>query len=538
MSFLSGSSWQQPGIISGTSGYGQPSSGHQQQQQHQQQHKPPSTLSGASIPAALASSPLSPSSPASDRHSDWHCQGQMAPGVQVAAATQGGSKITLMEDELKLGQDRNEGTIAEATGTPSFKMPVLKIEDEGSKGGRPRESGHRGGEAWGSLGSAGQSPSSPLSSYSSPSSSLPSPSVSPGRTFVNSSPDRKPTSSPSCGQNNQQQNYTGSKDGFYIQGSQASVQVGQLGERNTLSPCFTGSTRSSQGNKEDDKKSVMSYNSGGLHGSLKENSVAVLTGNQTLKPSLGKQSVTQPAGTASPAADLIGNKDSATAGPRAGVGVSEVRESEVERETLSHTEKGRTGSGTPPSRGVTGGVAIHGLSQELSRVEDGRAGSCATLNKETKTSQGTELPQRTAVRRAMSDCSHLSVPMVMAGTYPTGIGGSPVMFPNVPNFALMGNVCPPRAPYPHVAVRRSLTVTDGTEAAAAMAMMSSPLMLSPVMPSSPPPRRHHGSCETNFLLAVPPPAGTSISTKDREINMTGKSFVLCWRVCCDKYKKT
>lgn len=530
MSFLSGSPWQQPGIINGSSGFGQPSSGHQQQQQqHQQQHKPPNTLSGASIPVVLASSPLTSSSPASDLHSDWHPQGQMALGGQVSAATQGGSKIPLLEDEVKLALGRTEGmlsgTMAEAPGTPSFKMPLLKIEDEGSRGGRPREDGHRVG---GSLGSAGQSPSSPLSSRSSPSSSLPSPSISLGRSFPNSSADRKPTSDLDFGQNNLQQNYSGSKDEFYIQGSQVSAQ---LGERNKMSPSFTGSTRSSPGHREEEIKSVTSSSSRDLLGSLKENSV-LLPGNQTPKPFLGKQSVIKPTGAAPPAADLTGSKAGATAGPTAGlppgVGVSEVGESGVGRENLSHTEKGRTGSCSSPSRGITGGAATHDLSHDLSRVEDGRLGMCANLNRETKTRQSSELPQRTTVRRAMSDCSHLSVPMVMAGTYPTGMGGSPVI-PNMLNFALMGTVCPPRPSYPHVAVRRSLTVTDGTEAAAAMAtMMSSSLMTSPVLPSSPPPKRHHGSCETNFLLAVPPPSGTSInSTQDNKLNITGKSFFLC-----------
>lgn len=528
MSFLSGSSWQQPGIISGSSGYGQPSSGHQQQPQ--QQHKPPTTLSGANIPAALASSPLSPSRPASDRHRDWqHCQGQMAPGGQVPTATQGGSKITPMEDEVKLGRGRMEGTlsgtVAEAPGTPILMMPVLKIEEEGSRGGRPRDDGHWVGGAGGSLGSAGQSPSSPLSSHSSPSSSLPSPYISPGRSFPNSALDCKPTSSPDFGQSILQQNYTGSKDGFYIQGSQVSAQgqsspppkqASGLGERNTLSPCFTGGN---PGNKEDEKKSpISSSTSGGLLGSLKENSVAVLTGNQTLKPSSGKQS----ADTHPSAADPAGSRPGPTAGPRAGLPPASAHrgESEVERENLSHTEKGRMGLCAPPP--------IHDLPQDLSCVKDGRVGSCATLTRETKTSQSREQPQRTAVRRAMSDCSHLSVPMVMQ-TYPTGMGGSPLMIPNMLNFALMGAACPPRAPYPHAAVRRSLTVTDGTEAAAAMATaMSSPLMTSPVMPSSPPPKRHHGSCETNFLLPVPPPAATSVnSTQDSTVNTTGKSFFLC-----------
>lgn len=194
----------------------------------------------------------------------------------------------------------------------------------------------------------------------------------------------------------------------------------------------------------------------------------------------------------------------------------------MERDYLSHTEKGNTGPRTPIGRGE---AAIHGLSQDLGQVEDEKMGSCATINRETKNSQRSELPQRTAVRRAMSDCSHLSVPMVMDATYPTGMGGLPMMVPNVPNFTMMGTACPPRVPYPHAAVRRSLTVSDGTGAAAAMAtFMSSPLMTSPVMPSSPPPKRHQGTCETNFLLAVPPHAGASNkSTQDNKVNTTGKS---------------
>ncbi|XP_038574769.1 microtubule-associated protein tau isoform X5 [Micropterus salmoides] len=529
MSFLSGSPWQQPGIISGSSGYGQPSSGHQQQQ-HQLQHKPPNTLSGANIPVVLASSPLSTSSAASDQHSDRHCQGQMAPEGQVVTATQGGPKITLIEDEVKLGRGRTEGTLsgtmAGVGGTLSFKMPVLEIEDEGSRGGRLREDGHRVGGEVGALGSTGQSPASPLSSHSSPS-------FSPGRSFPNSALELKPTS-------------RGYKDGYYMQGSQESAQgqdflppskqTSGLEEVNTMNACFPESTR--PGNKEDDKKSIMPSTSGGLLGNLKENSIAVLTGNQTLKPSLEKESAdTQPTGTTAPAADLTESGAGAHAGPRtglppasadganAGVGVGGVGETGVERQNLSHTEKRRTGSSTPPARGVTGGVARHGLSQDLSQVEDVGVGSSANLNRETKTNQSSELPQRTAVRRAMSDCSHLSVPMIMAGTYPTGLGGSPLMTPNMPNFALMGTPCPPRVPYPHVAVRRSLTVTDGKEAAAAMgSIMSSPLMASPVMPSSPPPKRHHGSCDTNVLLPVPPPAGMSVnSTQDSKLNTSVKS---------------
>lgn len=146
-----------------------------------------------------------------------------------------------------------------------------------------------------------------------------------------------------------------------------------------------------------------------------------------------------------------------------------------------------------------------------SNAEDKVIGSCTALNKDTKT---TQQPQRTVVRRAMSDCSHLSVPMVMTGPYPTGMGGSPVA--NLPNFALMGTACPPRPPYPHVAVRRAFTVSDSTEAM----LMAAPL--TPVVPSSPPPKRHHGTSETNLLLPVPPSVNSS---QDGKPNTTGNDCI-------------
>lgn len=520
MSFLSGSPWQQPGI-SGSSGYGQPSSGYQQQQQHQQhQHKPPCTISGASIPAVLASSSLSAPSVPSAQHTDWHCQSHMAPGGQVASMTQGGSKITLTENEVKLGQNRTEGTSSgtavEVPATLSLKMPVLKMEDERLRGAWPKEEDHGLGGLAASLGSAGQSPSSSLSTHSSPFSSLPSPSSSSGR-FPNS------TQTDSFGQNNLQQKYSGNKDGFYIQGFQVSGQgqgflppptmTSGAGQRDTLNPSVTGSTTTSSSlvNLEDQKKCVSS-----------------------LKPSLEKGSIDkQHAGTVSPAAGITGGKASATAGPTAGlqldsakgasvdVGMGGVRETIMGGGNLSHIEKTR--SFIPSCRGKTE------MSQDLPYTEDVRGGLCGTIIRDTKPNQGSELPQRTAVRRAMSDCSHLSVPTVTTGTYPTGLGGPQVPTPNVPNFALMGTACPPRAPYPHIAVRRSLTVTGGTEAAAAMVtMMSSPLITSHVLPSSPPPKRHHGSCETNFLLPVPPPVAMAVnSSRDRNPNLEGKSYCLC-----------
>lgn len=161
--------------------------------------------------------------------------------------------------------------------------------------------------------------------------------------------------------------------------------------------------------------------------------------------------------------------------------------------------------------------SAHLLSKESNEVNidsnsnDKVLGSCTALNNDTKT---TQQPQRTVVRRAMSDCSHLSVPMVMTGPYPTGMGGSPV--PNLPNFALMGTACPPRPPYPHTAVRRAFTVSDGTEAI----LMAAPL--TPVVPSSPPPKRHHGTSETNLLLPVPPSVNTC---QDGKLNAAGKDCV-------------
>lgn len=500
MSFLSGSPWQQPGIISGNSGYGQPSSGHQQPQQQHQQHKPPNILPGANIPVVLAPSPLSPSSPASAWHSDWHCQGQMALGVNVAAATKGGSRITLTEDvEVKLGRGRTEGTssgsAAEAPETPGLKMPVFKIEDEGSAGGRLREERHRAEGAAGSLGSAGQSPSSPLSSSSS--SSLPSPLVSAGKSFLNTALDTKTTSKSNFGPNNSQQNLNGSVS---IQGSAVGAQgqdtllpkqASRFEDVNTLNPSFTGSARSSPEKKEDERVKVCPSTSEGL---LRKTSPDA----QTPGPALI-------------AANLTGSKSA--------VGAGGGEKSGVERGDSKHTEKGR-----PEIRDV-----IQGPSQDSISVEDGKVGSSAPRNTETKTSNISQMPQRSVVRRAMSDCSHLSVPTMQAETYPNTMVGSPAGTTNLPNFARMGAACPARVPYPHMAVRRSLTVTDGTQATPAFAtMLSSPLMFSPVLPSSPPPRRHHGSCESNLLLCVPAPAGTSINrTQDSKLNTMGKSLFFC-----------
>lgn len=177
-----------------------------------------------------------------------------------------------------------------------------------------------------------------------------------------------------------------------------------------------------------------------------------------------------------------------------GTNRSSSRRGEEEMKGSPFGSRGGPGA-DPPTRG----------SGTFSQTGEGRTGACGgdvSPSRDTTAAEGetgglhaaslsSPLPQRTAVRRAMSECSHLAVPPSVAGAYP-----SP---------ATSGL---PRPPYPHVAVRRSLTVTDGTAAAAAMATVTpSSLMTSPVLPSSPPPRRHHGSCDTSFLLPVPPPAG-------------------------------
>lgn len=186
--------------------------------------------------------------------------------------------------------------------------------------------------------------------------------------------------------------------------------------------------------------------------------------------------------------------------------------------------------------------SLYDLSLDLGCGEYGSVNSYATLIREKNNSQS-ELPQCTTVRRAMFDCSHLFVPMAVPEIYPTGAGGSQ-MTPNMPNFALIATACPPRVPYPHMAVQRSFTVTDDAKAAAAMStMMSSTLMASIVLPSSPPPLRHHGSCETNFLFAVPPPAVTAVNIKENDLK--GKSFLLCqnkkkikadYQICQQKFQ--
>lgn len=414
--------------MSGSSGFGPPSTGYQQPQQ-----KPANGLSGASTPVVLASAQMTATSAATDLHAHHHSQGQMPPGAVSDPAKEQESKITFFKDEVRSFGGTTEGSASGQQETSTFLMPFLQIEDKAWRGGRQREDGHAAGGA--SLGSAGQSPNSPLSTHSSPSTSFPSaPTME--RSSLSSSPDQKSRSGLDFAQ---QDTPLDTKVG-----TQMSPVSTRTGESNAS---LTGTNRSSSRNEEEEMK-----------GSC-------------------------------PAAELMSRSTSVGSG--------------MEQESFR--------SGPSTSRGATDVAPASHLPWDLGGAEDETAGLHAAVNTKKKTSHSSELPQRTTVRRAMSECSHLAVPTLVAGAYPAGVGGSP-MTPKLPDFALMGTIGPPRAPYPHVAVRRSLTVTDGSGAAAALATaMPSSLMTSPLLPSSPPPKRHPGSSETNFLLPVPPHAGTSSS---------------------------
>ncbi|XP_049603477.1 microtubule-associated protein 4 isoform X3 [Syngnathus scovelli] len=447
MSFLSGSQWQEPGIIAGNNGCRQPSSGHQQQQP-----KSALTLSAANIPAVLAD------------HSGLHDPGQMAPGGKVATTPQGGFNVTLTEEELRLGCGKTSSGITPET--LGLNMPVLIVEDNKTTGGGPEAEKQRGGI---SLGSAGQTPSSPLSPYSSPSSSSTSPAVSPGKLF-NAALESKPGSNANFGTNLLQN--LNCKDGVYDEQSQEVKQ-------RQGTPIPTG--RSCSGDKNNQPNTVCSSS---FEHIFEENSTGCLIED---KSPIGRQNPDE-----QPAAQSIVNATGSNmtlssrlsvfpgSSNQANIGEGRV----MVKGNLNHAEA-HTGGKTNPS-------------------EDSKVTLDVTVNNGTKNNQANELPQRSVVRRAMSDCSHLSVPTLNAEMFLSGAEGSAAVTRNLTNFAVMGTACPLRVPYPHMVVRRSLTVTDATEASAAMASMkSTPLMISPVLPSSPPPRRHHGTCETNVLISVP-----------------------------------
>lgn len=157
------------------------------------------------------------------------------------------------------------------------------------------------------------------------------------------------------------------------------------------------------------------------------------------------------------------------------------------------------------------GGEVYGISI-TSNSEDGKS-EVSFINKDANVFHS---PQRSVVRRAMSDCSHLSVPLLGTETYPFGIPSSMPPEHNRTSPAA-------RVPYPHTAVRRSLTVSDSTQSPSAMTnVLVSPSMVPSVLPASPPPKRHQGSCETNVLLPVPSPIGAQMKTPKDPLHTTGK----------------
>lgn len=291
-------------------------------------------------------------------------------------------------------------------------------------------------------------------------------------------------------------------------------------ENHAVASSFPGTLRTSLGHRKDETASK-SPPSREQFTNSKENPGKTLPGNPVPQLPLEKQGLAAATGTACPAAYR-------PTGPHAGLpsGVTDSGGCEVGREDWNMNQK--TGPCFPPSSDTTSGFARQIQPRDAGCAGGPTVGPCAAPNREPRTNPSMDLPQRTAVRRAMSDCSHLCVPTMMGGAYPTGMVGSSLT-PNMPEFALVGVACPPRGSYSHGAVRRSLTVTEGTDAAATMAALaSSPLLASPVLPSSPPPKRHHGSCETSLLLPVPPPVGASVnSTRDSTLSYDGKNVISC-----------
>ncbi|XP_054624331.1 microtubule-associated protein 4 isoform X11 [Dunckerocampus dactyliophorus] len=475
MSFLSGSQWQQPGIIVGSSGCRQPSSGQQ----------PANTLSVANTPAVLTSPSLSSSSLASTHHSGSYDPAKMAPGGTFAAFPEAGFKVTLTEDELQSGCGRTSPVTV--PGTLGLRPPILKVEDDDSTGDKQSER-----EAGVSLGSAGQSPSSPLSSYSSTSSSLASPSILPGKPFFNSTLEPKHASTPSVDPDFQQLNPNWSfpsRDGVFRHQSQE-VPPNQATAFKEAKP-FYQSVKGTDSSK-------IGENAATIQGLIED--------TRLKSSSEGQNPERQHSGTAPTAGNLTGSNMAIS--PRLLELPASAGDDRLSEKGNSKRKK-QVGSSVSPSSGITD--RKDQMSQDSDGADGGSVGLGVTVNPERKNIQVNELPHRSVVRRAMSDCSHLSVPTLNAEVYPNSLGGSSRI---MPNFAAMETACLTRVPYPHVAVRRSLTVTDGTEAS----ILSSPLM-APVMPSSPPPKRHHGICETNVLISVPTPAVKADKDKQEKTDL-------------------
>nr|XP_057922046.1 microtubule-associated protein tau-like isoform X2 [Doryrhamphus excisus] len=353
---------------------------------------------------------------------------------------------TVFKVTLSEGEPRS-GCGRTSPGTLGLKPPILMVHDDESTGGNQSE------KTTGiSLGSAGQSPNSPLSSHSSTS----SPSISPGKPFPNSTQELKPASTTGVDPNLQQLK-PNSAFPSRVQHSQVVPPKQDTTFKDDLYHSVKGSPTSEirESLIEDTRPESPS-------GRQNRNVVAPTVGNLT--------------------------------GSKMAVPLLDDRLSE---------------NGNSKRKNVPPGNGITDSKDQMSQDSDGKVGLSVNVNQERRNIQANELPPRSLVRRAMSDCSHLSVPTLNAVMYPNSLGISSRRMPN------LETACPTRVPYPHGAIRRSLTVTDGTEASAAMASMLS----SPLMPSSPPPRRHPGVCETNLLISVPTPAVKADKDKQEKTDL-------------------
>ncbi|XP_061746099.1 microtubule-associated protein tau-like isoform X2 [Nerophis ophidion] len=403
---------------------------------------------------------LPPSSLVSTHHGGLYDPATTAPGGKFADFPKAGSKVTGTKDELRLVCGRT------SSGTLDQRSPIPKVEDDESSGViRPKDKPDARWERF-SLGSAGRSPSSPLSSCSTTSFAL----ASPGESLINSTLEPNPAPTSNFGSNFQPTSnwsFPCRDEAYNQQSKEVTQRKGTI-----LPPRQTPLNHSFEvcaSSKIGDNNACSSE----IQNQIKD--------TRLKSPSEGDISGKQLPGTTPSVGTLNGSK--MTVSPS----LSELPASaEGGRLTENGNSKykGQAGVYVPHCSGVT--ESKNKMSQDSNSMDDEKAGFGVAANPGRRDTP----PQRSVVRRAMSDCSHLSVPTLNAKMYPNNTGGSSTM---TSNFTVMEAACPTRAPYPHMAVRRSLTVTGSTEA--------SP----PLLPSSPPPKRHHGSCETNVLISVPTP---------------------------------
>ncbi|XP_053738462.1 microtubule-associated protein 4-like isoform X4 [Synchiropus splendidus] len=475
MSFLSGTPWQQPGILNCSSGYGQTSS---EKQEHQQQLPKQSTVA-----AVMGTSPHHhPASP-------WtsHSSTQMVPVGNVTADSHGELQLNLTEEKMKLGHSDNKGsksaTLAELTGSQNLKAPGLIKGDDRSIGGTFRGEGHLVQSAVGLHGHPGQSPTGSNSSLS----------LSPSISVETASSDIKLMPNIKCGLKGEHMDGTDTGASHDVFLSNAKLLMTENTSRcegdNILNRSLTGNTIAGPGKIEEATTSA--FSSHDILEGLEGRSLAFVTGVATMQ-SGQQRPATQTSGTV-------------TVEPPSEVGLTPRPISSVEKELID--SQPRTGKTEQDGR-------VRATSEDASAVDGGKIEMFSSLNKETNDCQP---PQRSAVRRAMSDCSRLSVPILGAETYPIGVPAAMTQEQTRTSPAA-------RVPYPHMAVRRSLTVSDSTQSASTMTnMLASPLMISSVLPASPPPKRHQGSCETNVLLPVPTPIGAHMTTtEDSALSVTAK----------------